>query len=458
MLKRTSCFIASLLLLLCLAGCENASITPSVTPKLNGIALSEYTIIYDQDDVDYNRRAAQYIQGEIQSRIGLSLPIRDDNSAESTYEIVVGETNRDISSQLDAQTGTNFAILADDNRIALEGEYFTIAAAAYYFVETYITDTACEAVIPKETMVHSPIVKEAKSVIFLIGDGMGQYQSRLFDYLSVPAYAVSDGENQFYGYMLPAKGLSRTDSLSGTTDSAAGGTALSTGFKTNNGYIGKDQSHKVRQSLTDLAISMGKATAIMSTEVQTGATPASFSAHADDRSHTNTIYSNQMMLKNRYGTIFSGNLKDYNNSDLEREIATTLSAMEDSENGFFLMYEEAHIDGACHNQDVDQAFVALIRFNQAIGLFMEYAFYHPDTFVLITADHETGSMGLDSSGKIVCNTGVHSSSDVPVFAYGHMSECFNNKVVENIQIPKTIAKLWGVEKFGSENAEYPPLF
>jgi alkaline phosphatase len=37
---------------------------------------------------------------------------------------------------------------------------------------------------------------------------------------------------------------------------------------------------------------------------------------------------------------------------------------------------------------------------------------------------------------------------VPVFAYGAGSEYFNGVTVENIEIPKQIARLWGEEKFG----------
>ena len=122
------------------------------------------------------------------------------------------------------------------------------------------------------------------------------------------------------------------------------------------------------------------------------------------------------------------------------------------------MYEEAHIDKSCHNEDLNGAFKALIRFNQAIGLFMEYAFYHPDTFVLITADHETGKLSVDEDGKLVVNQTTHSSADVPVFAYGHMSECFDNHTYENVQIAKTLAKFFGDNDFGDIVSSHPTLF
>lgn len=444
-----------IILLLPLVGCVSAPLTPTI----NGTDLSEFTIIYNSDDLDYSKRAAEYIQGQIEARTGISLAVCEDDDGSFDYEIVVGETGRDISVQFNPETkGTEFAILANDHQVALEGKYFTIAAAAYYFVETYITDTPCNASIPKKITVHKPIVKEAKNVIFLIGDGMGQYQTLMHDYLEVPSNAKTDGEDLFYGYMLPYRGLVRTDSLSGTTDSAASATALATGYKTINAYVGLDRYYDRVESLTELAGSMGMATAVMSTETQTGATPAGFSAHAKNRDEATTIRNSQTDLQKKYGTRIVCSLADYNLKTMEKKIQDTLSVMSQSESGFFLMYEEAHIDKNCHRMNVSGAFTALIRFNQAIGLFMEYAFYHPDTFVLITADHETGSMKPDSTGKIICNTDVHSSADVPVFVHGSRGELFNGKVIENVQIPKTIAKLWGITKFGDHRDDYPALF
>jgi hypothetical protein len=46
-----------------------------------------------------------------------------------------------------------------------------------------------------------------------------------------------------------------------TTDSAASATALATGYKTNNAYIGQDKDHNPVKSLTELANEQGKATA-----------------------------------------------------------------------------------------------------------------------------------------------------------------------------------------------------
>ncbi len=98
---------------------------------INGKELSEFTIVYSGSEDDYNKRAAEYIQKMIKEKANLDLPIVTDTTSQAKYEIVVGETSRDISKQLDANTtGVQFAILADDDQIALEGDHFVIAAAA----------------------------------------------------------------------------------------------------------------------------------------------------------------------------------------------------------------------------------------------------------------------------------------------------------------------------------------
>ena len=423
-------------------------------PTINGVLLSGYTIVYDKGGLDYNKRAAEYIRDTAKARFNIDLEVIDDDEAKGANEIVVGETSRDISGELVAACeGLEFAILASDGSIALEGDYFIIAAAAYYFMETYTIGSGYKASVPEEITVHQPIVKEAKNYIVLIGDGMGIYQTKLFEYMENNC-DFSDGEDMFYGYMLPYQGYSRTQSLSGVTDSAAGGTALACGYKTINEYIGRDKDQKDIKSLTELATEFGKSAAVMSTETKTGATPASFSTHTYDRDDKNAILESQAANADKYGIIIDCGYDYYTKNQLkiiDNHINNTLGELSGDEDGFFLMYEEAYIDKHCHNNDIDKTFQAVMRFNQAIGRFMEFAFYNPETFVLITADHETGILLPDENGQLKYNHDDHSAADVPVFAYGMGAELFDGVTVENIQIAHTIAALMGEDNFGDQS-------
>ena len=426
-----------------------------IPANINGVSIADYTIVYDAEGLDYNKRAAEYIKNCIMERCGAELSVVDDASEVGAHEIIVGETSRELSAELDAECeGLEFSMLAKGGNIALEGDYFIIAAAAYYFMDTFGFTEGKNITIDDGLTVREPIVREAKNYIILIGDGMGVNHTLLFEQMT-DSTDYSDKESFFYGYLLPSHGFSRTDSLSGTTDSAAGGTAISCGTKTYNEYVGLDKDGNDIQSLTELAASLGKATAVMSTESKTGATPSTFSAHSFDRDDSKDIVEDQVALSQNFGTIIDCGYDYYNannmNRIIEKHISDTLSKVAQDEDGFFLMYEEAHIDKHSHKNDMAKTFEAVLRFNQAIARFMEFAFYNPDTFVLITADHETGGILPDESGAFVYNSGEHTSADVPIFAYGDGSELFSGVTVENIQIGQTIASFMGVYNFGDQS-------
>ena len=422
---------------------------------INEVSIQSYTIVFSDEDPDYSKRAAEYIQSEIKSRTGHELRIVEDDTSKAEYEIVVGNTNRAISEKLDADTeGLEFAILADGGSIALEGDYFIIAAAAYFFINTYVPGGDSEATVPSEISVHKPIVEKANNFILLIGDGMGYYQTKLFEQMENDI-EYGDGEDIFYGWLLPYQGFSRTNSLTGVTDSAAGGTALSCGIKTNNRYIGMDKDKNEVMNMTELAHRLGKNAGVMSTEIYSGATPSTFFAHTDDRGNSAEILKDKMDAYQNYGTIVECGYSYYTKRDIEKindvYINDTLSEISDGEDGFFLMYEEAYIDKHCDDMDITKAFQAMVRFNHAIGKFMEFAFYHPDTFVLITADHETGDLTPNENGVLEFHTTEHTGANVPIFAYGQGAELFDGVEIENIQIAHTIAALMGEENFGDQS-------
>ena len=435
---------------------DGESEAPKADPKLNGTRISEYTIVYDAEALDYNLRAAEYIRDTLKGRFGVELPIKDDGEEKAKHEIVVGETSRDISKYLDEETnGFEFSMMTMEGDIALEGDYFVIAAAAYFFLDTYLIDGDHDFTTEAGATVHQPITKEAKSYILLIGDGMGVYQTKLFDYLEDTS-EYSDGESQFYGYMFPYQGFVRTSSYTGVTDSAAAGTALATGYKTYNKHVGVDKDGNDVKSLTELAGELGKATAVMSTENKTGATPSTFSAHTNHRDNKDEILADQTLLTSTYGTVIDCGYDYYTArymKTIEKHITDTLASVSADEDGFFLMYEEAYIDKHSADNDIDNTFLALIRFNQAIARFMEYAFYNPETVVIITADHETGGLH-EEDGKLVYSIDDHTAANVPVFAWGMGTESLANNTVENIEIAKLVAGLMGAKSFGDQSNDW----
>ena len=96
------------------------------------------------------------------------------------------------------------------------------------------------------------------------------------------------------------KGTNRTysnDPKENVTDSAAGGTAFSTGHKTYNGAISVDTNKKPIKSVLEQAKEQGKSTGLVTTAELTDATPAVYAAHIDSRDKKMKLHSNFIMIK-----------------------------------------------------------------------------------------------------------------------------------------------------------------
>ncbi len=64
-----------------------------------------------------------------------------------------------------------------------------------------------------------------------------------------------------------------------------------------------------------------------------------------------------------------------------------------------MMLEGGKIDWAAHAHDAATVVTETIDFDQCIRLAYEFYKKHPDeTLILVTADHETGGLGLGNSG------------------------------------------------------------
>lgn len=127
--------------------------------------------------------------------------------------------------------------------------------------------------------------KKVKNVIFLIGDGMSQGTITLARYVKGEKLAMD----------AIACGLVHTSWIGGPiTDSAAGGTALATGYKTIGGYVGISPAKTPIANLVEGARMKGKATGIIATSEITHATPADFVTHVENRHDYHAIMTQQI--------------------------------------------------------------------------------------------------------------------------------------------------------------------
>lgn len=326
---------------------------------------------------------------------------------------------------------------------------------------------------------------ETKNVILMIGDGMGLAQ------LSAGLLANS---GQLYMGTLQNYGFSLTQSADDfTTDSAAGATAMATGVKTKNRYIGMNEHGNPVESLAVLAHKNKMKTGIITTDNLTGATPSSFYAHQLDRDMSINIVNDftksnidlfigngkrvldslfekgiEVIKQNKFTPIIDqlDNLLDHKNSKPVVFISNTnaigndgnpllLKNMtnsainylnNDNTNGFFLMVESAKIDSGGHHNHTEQVIEEVLAFDKAIGEAIKFAKNEGNTLVIITADHETGGMSLPQ-GDI--NTGMvqgmfhskdHTGIAVPVMAYGPGADLFSG-IYQNVEIYNKIVSI-----------------
>lgn len=137
------------------------------------------------------------------------------------------------------------------------------------------------------TMMAVTSFAQAKYVFYFIGDGMGAGQRQITEEFKKQ---VLKKDEKLLMNSLPTVGITTTYSADTLiTDSAAAGTALATGHKTNNGYIAKDKDGKDLKTLLEIAQEKGMATGLVTTTRITHATPAVFASHNIDRDDENGI-------------------------------------------------------------------------------------------------------------------------------------------------------------------------
>jgi alkaline phosphatase len=122
-----------------------------------------------------------------------------------------------------------------------------------------------------------------KSVVVLIGDGMGPAQRGA---TQLARYGFDQTQPMD---ALDYAGMLTTHSLQPITDSAASATAMATGEKTKNNMAGVDPDGNDLKNLVESAKELGKSTGLISDHDITNATMAGFGAHVKDRDHKKEI-------------------------------------------------------------------------------------------------------------------------------------------------------------------------
>ena len=327
---------------------------------------------------------------------------------------------------------------------------------------------------------------EIRNVIFMIGDGMGP---------SHLEWAKAETGATLSMDKMPVKGYRITDSLSGLTDSAAGGTALSCGLLAFNSNVGTlsvsldGHAFIVAEylNLCEASQKAGKKTGVVTSDTNTGATPATFSAHTAKRGEAEKISAQQLecgldllwtaadgIITESSATAagwtyidslseiydlpdnakslaqFSGKIQyddgDENGAPLSVLTSLAISQLDGSDNGFFLMVEGAHIDKYSHSNEKDGMVKSLIEFDKAVEEAVKFAKMDESTMVIVTADHETGGIVYDENAKEWKFTvGDHTRTDVPLRVFGDEGMLKDGETIKNVEVAKYVAKVTGLE-------------
>ena len=296
-----------------------------------------------------------------------------------------------------------------------------------------------------------------KNVIVLIGDGMGNQQRRIAGLVE----GKGNKNHRLVLESLPTSGVAFNHSLDAiVTDSAASGSALSTGYKTKNGMVAMTPDKKARKTILEACKEMGKATGLITTVTIAHATPACYGSHARHRNMYSDIalqyFNNSIDLLMGGGSMdflpksMKGKRKDginlidkfknagyvyvedlqglkkinpdkdqkvlglfaygamayevNRNKSKEPSIAemtdSAIKVLSKNPNGFFLMVEGGKIDWANHGHDVAGSVYDTIAFDKAVKVALNFAKKNKETLIVVVNDHETGGMTLSYSTNI----------------------------------------------------------
>ena len=290
--------------------------------------------------------------------------------------------------------------------------------------------------------------QKAKYIFLFIGDGMGINQAMITnEYLKLKGEDVLSF-TQFSNIAVTTTHCTDSNKI---TDSAAAGTAISTGRKTNSTVIAMDTlSGEKYTNITEIARKNGLKTGIISSVALNHATPAAFYAKQKTRYMYKAI-ANEMPLSqvdyfagggiisenkdefseiikalklNNYSVLTDRKKYSRNENYGEKIYYSVTSELSsdasvpykidrkknyvalkdyvefgirflDNPDGFFIMTEGGKIDWSSHGNDAATTIHEVIDFEEAVNVALEFYSKHSnETLIIVTADHETGGMSL----------------------------------------------------------------
>ena len=301
---------------------------------------------------------------------------------------------------------------------------------------------AAETIAPTSEPTPEP-QPQLKYIFLLIGDGMGYAQ------IQAASEALAAANRDPLSFLdFPVQASVKTSNVLGkVTDSAAAATAISTGQKTINGYLGLDQDKNRIETIAETLRNTGRKIGILTTVSLDHATPGGFYAHVDSRRSYSMITDDLFASgfdyfagggfhsapdapahaeENGYTLIPSfeeaptttdGRLilssslifGDYGvlpaidggaRTDWLKKATDLAIARLTNPAGFFMMVEGGRIDYFCHYNDAASFVGELIDFDKAVQSAIAFYQLHPEeTLVIVTADHETGDVSFTDGDR-----------------------------------------------------------
>lgn len=287
-----------------------------------------------------------------------------------------------------------------------------------------------------------------KYIFYFIGDGMGHGQVMAAEtYLRL----VEKSDKPLLMSTFPVASICTTYSASTpVTDSAAAGTALATGVKTDNNKLGVDSDKKPLRSITLDLDELGYGIGLVTNVCPDDATPAAFYANVPARQmfYEIGVQAAESPVDFLAGSTLRGVMREGKYTGLYEKfaekgmkvvrgvenlpgidsrrilllntdtISTNLGFTIDKPTGnnlsqftqaaiehlsrispdkFFLMVEGGNIDWAGHDNDAATIVREVIAYQEPLQIAYKFYLQHPDeTLIIVTADHETGGMTVGS--------------------------------------------------------------